>query len=413
MSTTSSIHLQTPLSHVSHLAGFDVWNELREAADSPTPLAELLHDPIALRSLIGHKKSRRPSGASSSRGEHTGSSSKATEKSERKKDKDSDASSILTLVLAEEERQAHHLKALLRTTGERLENETRRADQAERRANAAESMAREANGRLSSAETGKHQSELDVARAREEIARYRAQADILERDLRRAETEAQKLERMRSEAEHAATEAKESARKAQQTLREWQAREEGREDSWKVNVMRRYNDGREDGFEDGRAEGYEAGHAEGFEEGHEAGASEGRTEGYNAGRLAGFEEGKNVGWQEGFEEGLERGRKEAREEALRAFDKFVASEFEHRPTSFVSDVESEEDRTQEWVESTRKSLNRSGSHSSHGVSREPDLEPVQEVYPEPPQQPPVWLHRRLNANALQFVAPPPVLDSRA
>ncbi|THH26705.1 hypothetical protein EUX98_g7483 [Antrodiella citrinella] len=374
MSTVGSVNLQSPLSHVSHLAGFDVWNELREAADSPTPLAELLHDPIALRSLIGHRKSRRPSGASTSSREHrdpgTSSSSRPTEKIERKKDKESDASSILTLVLAEEERQAHHLKALLRTTGERLENETRRADQAERRANAAESVAREANSRLSGAETGKHQSELDVARAREEIAKYRAQADVLERDLRRAEVEVQKLERLRSDAEYAANEAKEVGRKAQQTLREWQAREEGREDSWKINVMRRYNDGREDGFEDGRAEGYEAGHAEGYEEGHEAGTSEGRTEGYNAGRLAGFEEGKNVGWQEGFEEGLERGRKEAREEALRAFDKFVASEFEHRPPSFVSDGEPEEDRTQEWVESTRKSLNRSGSHSSqHGNPR--------------------------------------------
>ena len=94
----------------------------------------------------------------------------------------------------------------------------------------------------------------------------------------------------------------------------------------------------QDGFEDGRAEGIEAGHAQGYEEGHEAGVSEGRTEGYNAGRLAGFEEGRNVGWQEGFDEGMERGRKEAREEALRAFDKFVASEFESRPSSFVSDV---------------------------------------------------------------------------
>ncbi|TCD62801.1 hypothetical protein EIP91_006394 [Steccherinum ochraceum] len=268
------------------------------------------------------------------------------------------------------------------------------------------------DGDVTNAENTKHQAELDVARNREEIAKSRAQVDVLERDLRRAEDQVQKLERLKSELEYAVTDAKEAARKAQQGLREWQAREEGRDEGWKINVMRRYNDGREDGFEDGRAEGYETGHAEGYEEGHEAGTSEGRTEGYNAGRLAGFEEGKNVGWQEGFEEGLERGRKEAREEALRAFDKFVASEFESRPGSFVDDGEPEEDRTQEWVETTRKSLNRSGSHSSHGVSREPDLEPVQEVYPEPPQQPAVWLHRRLNSNALHFVAPPPVLESR-
>ncbi|TCD62794.1 hypothetical protein EIP91_006386, partial [Steccherinum ochraceum] len=145
MITLCSLYLDVKASAPPLSCGFDVWNELREAADSPTPLAELLHDPIALRSLIGHKKSRRPSGASSTR-EHGTSSTSKGEKSDRdrdrKKDKDSDSSSILTLVLAEEERQAHHLKALLRSTGERLENETRRADQAERRATAAESMAR-------------------------------------------------------------------------------------------------------------------------------------------------------------------------------------------------------------------------------------------------------------------------------
>lgn len=49
---------------------------------------------------------------------------------------------MLSLVLVEEERQAHHMKAVLRSTGDRLEYEVRRADQAELRAACAESRAR-------------------------------------------------------------------------------------------------------------------------------------------------------------------------------------------------------------------------------------------------------------------------------
>ena len=54
---------------------------------------------------------------------------------------------LLTLVLAEEERQAHQLKALLRTTGERLEAEIRKGDNAEERARTAENRARDATAR--------------------------------------------------------------------------------------------------------------------------------------------------------------------------------------------------------------------------------------------------------------------------
>ena len=315
-------------------------HELREATASPTPLGEFLRDPAVLTTLLGHKKSRRGSTSSSHRErirEHSRERSREREREpggkdykdsrREKKSKDaSDTSSILTLVLAEEERQAHRLKAVLRSTGDRLDFEMRRADQAEQRARTAEGHAREMQLRVAAAETGKHQAELDAARSREETKRYQIVAETAERELRRVQADMRRGEQLRQEAEEKAAEARDMARKAQQTLREFQARQEGREEGRRLEATRRYNDGREDGFEDGRAEGFEQGHAEGFEEGRTEGYASGRSEGYNAGRLIGFEEGRKVGWNEGYDEGLQTGRKQEREHALNAFDKFMDSE---------------------------------------------------------------------------------------
>ncbi|KAH9943683.1 hypothetical protein B0H21DRAFT_865662 [Amylocystis lapponica] len=238
------------------LTRYDMMHELREVTSTPTPLGEFLRNPVLLTTLMGHRKKARRGG----------------EPQKREKEKDSDTASILTLVLAEKERQAHHLKAILRSTGERLEYEIRRADQAETRTRSADDLARTSSTRVTAAETGRHQAELDAARAREEIKRYQILAETAERELRRAETDALRAERLRSNAEQSAADAKDIARKAQQSLREQQAREEGREEGRRLEVRRRYNDGREDGFEDGCAQGYEAGHTEGLEAG--------RAEGY-------------------------------------------------------------------------------------------------------------------------------------
>jgi len=391
---------------------FDVMHELREAASSPTPLGEFLRDPAVLTSLIGHKKPRRGSASSTHRErerhrDHSYERDREHERGQkepRRKGKDSDTASILTLVLAEEERQAHHLKAVLRTTGDRLDYEMRRADQAELRARTAEGHAREVALRIATAETGRHQAELDAARAREEIKRFQMLSETVERELRRAELELQRVDRARKEAEQSAADARDAARKAQQTLREFQAREEGREEGRMLEARRRYNDGREDGFEDGRAEGYEAGQAEGFEAGRAEGYATGRQEGFNAGRLAGFEEGRKVGWSEGYQEGVGQGRKEERVHAIEAFDKFMDSEVGRQ--SIIS-LTTEDERTQRWVEATSQL-----SESPPVPVRPPSVEdarvptpqpvrapsPQPQPIPPPPAPIPVWLHRRLNSS---------------
>ncbi|EED83037.1 predicted protein, partial [Postia placenta Mad-698-R] len=194
------------------------------------------------------------------------------------------------------------LKAVLRNTGERLDYEMRRADQAELRARTAEGHSREVALRIATAENGRHQAELETARVREETKRFQLLAEASERELRRVEADMQRLERMRKEAEQNAADSRDLARKAQQALREHQAREEGREEGRMLEMRQ--------GFETGRSEGY----------------ASGRTEGYNAGRLVGFEEGRKVGWSEGYADGLKQGRREERVHAIEAFDKFMDSE---------------------------------------------------------------------------------------
>lgn len=108
----------------------------------------------------------------------------------------------------------------------------------------------------------------------------------------------------------------------------------------RLEVRRRYDDGREDGFEDGRAEGYEAGRAEGCEEGKAEGLHMGRIEGLASGRLAGFDEGRQTGYEDGFKDGYERGRKDERVHALEAFDKFMDKGADQRSvTSVVSTLD--------------------------------------------------------------------------
>ncbi|EKM54106.1 uncharacterized protein PHACADRAFT_257721 [Phanerochaete carnosa HHB-10118-sp] len=362
----------------------------------------MLQDPGILRSLIAPKKSRRASASS----QRSGSRERERSKDVRRPKKDSDAASVLTLVLAEEERQVHHMKAVLRATGDRLEGEMRRAESAEERARAAEGRARDALSRATTAEAARHHAELEATRAREEITRYRMLAEAAEREARRAETDVQRLERLKSEAEYSAADARDIARKSQQALREWQAREEGRLEGMRLEIRRRYDDGRDDGFDDGRAEGYEAGYTEGLEEGKDEGLHAGRTEGVASGRLIGFEEGKQVGFDDGFKEGYERGRREERVHAMEAFDKFLDAEKDR--DSYVSSVsflsvtppvalilpQDEPDRIHQWVEATRHipppELRESMSPTPRYI-RPPS--PATEVREPAPLPVAPWLHR--------------------
>jgi len=336
------------------------------------PLSSPLLDPSAFHHRHdGHARSPGPPRSRSSRtrsptSKTQGSKSKSRERGRRdgRERHPSGADSVLTFMLVEEERNSSNLRALLQVTRDRLETETRRADAAESRATLAEARAREVTGRAAAAEQAQHRSELDTARAQEETKRVQMQMETAERELRRVTNEMQRLTRQKEEAEATAAKARDLARKYQSALRDFQAHEEGRQEGIRLALVRRYDDGREDGWE------------------------EGHNEGWDAGREDGFLEGRKMG----FEEGQEMGRREERQYAGRLYERWKEApsprQFEEvdavipdRSLFGKSRSESQE-RTRTWVESAIDESIRSHSPKAH----------------------PTWLRRRMT--------PDPFLDGR-
>ena len=285
----------------------DIIAQIREATSAPSPLTGYLKDPAVINAIDS------PEGSRSRSQRHSSSSTRSREPR---------ASSILGLVLAEEEKQAHKLKSLLRSTGDRLDREIRRANQAVSRAEHAESRVHELTARVSKAESSKYVVELEAARATEEIKRYQLQIERLERDVKRLQADVALLEKQRNEADESAARARDTARKFQMELRSVQARQVGREEGMRYGMNKWFNTGRIEGFDSGHAEGYESGRDEGFEEGREHGLAEGEE--------MGRKQGRKIGRQEGFEDGWEQGRREERAHALQAFDDFFAAEIDER-----------------------------------------------------------------------------------
>jgi len=187
------------------------------------------------------------------------------------------------------------------------------------------------------------------------------QVETAERELRRVTNELQRLTRQKDEAEAAAAKARDLARKYQSALRDHQAHEEGRQEGIRLALLRRYDDGREDGWE------------------------EGHTEGWDAGREEGFLEGRKVG----FEEAQEMGRREERRHTGHQYERwkeapgprhFEEDEAVIPDRSLFGKGRSEsQERTRTWVESVIDESIR--SHS--------------------PKPRPAWLRRRMTPEPYQ------------
>ncbi|KAF9566676.1 hypothetical protein CPC08DRAFT_733402 [Agrocybe pediades] len=159
----------------------------------------------------------------------------------------------------EEERQAQHLKHLLRVSADRLEQEMRRADDANLKAQFLELREQEVLSRVKAVE--KLNLEL-----REEVLR-------LERDTREAqmslEASQREMRRLHEDVEEARMEleaTQHSERKAQEQLQQYKAAVRNLEEQARDRLadMQRaldqcYNDGREDGYDEGYDAGYEEG----------------------------------------------------------------------------------------------------------------------------------------------------------
>lgn len=288
----------------------DLVSQVHEAAYSPSPLVGLLQDPHVVRSLARRssrsRSSRRPS--TSATGPERG----------RREDKENDSMSVLTVVLAEEERQVNHLRALLRTTAERLEDERVRANQAENRADFNESRVRELQMKLANSDATKHSADLETERAKDESHRLKMHMEMVEREVQRLRNSLNNMTKRKDEAEREASEAQGTARKAEQRLREYEAEQEGRDEGRRLASKKNYDAGWREcwpvAHEEGRTQGYEEGRGEGF--------ASGRSEA----KLTFYEEGRKKGKLEGYQEGIEKGTREERDRALEEFDKFLEEE---------------------------------------------------------------------------------------
>ncbi|KAG2119509.1 uncharacterized protein F5147DRAFT_749964 [Suillus discolor] len=196
----------------------------------------------------------------------------------------------MNLVVAEEEKQAQHLRSTLRSTGDRLDQEMRRAKQAESQAEFAELRARELAVRVSAAETGRRYAELEAERANEEMRRHQMRIESLEKQVTKLQADIRVLERQRNEADESASRARDTARKFQTELSRQQAKEKVIEESPIYGRKKWFVTGHNEGWDAGYAEGYDDGREDGFEEGRQYGIREGRESGFKQGRIMGRKE---------------------------------------------------------------------------------------------------------------------------
>lgn len=114
------------------------------------------------------------------------------------------------------------LSSLLMLTSERLDKETRRANDAERRASEAIALARSTN-------EAKLIAQRDATRANEELRLYKLQYDNAQREIFKAQELIDQIEAERQDAEAAAARARSTARKLKEQNLIILAREEGRQ----------------------------------------------------------------------------------------------------------------------------------------------------------------------------------------
>ncbi|KAI5123966.1 hypothetical protein M0805_006378 [Coniferiporia weirii] len=282
----------------SSSAESEIDDVLRQATSSRSPLAELVSDPVLLRSLTKPRHDRR--------------------RSSSRRDRDSDSTSrILSVVLAEEEREVQHYKTQLIVMGEQLKGAMRRAAEAEQRALTAQSREREALARVELAEQARHRAELEVVRQQEEARKYRLQIETLERQVGKSEFEIRVVERAKDRAEEAATDARDTLRRYKQIMLDARAREEGLQEGRRLGLRHGY--------------------------------SNGRLNGWKIGQQDGFEEGVAYGRQEGRIAGEGNGRRAERKRALNAFDRYLVAD--GRTDEDGRDGDNTLKRTKSWAES--------------------------------------------------------------
>ncbi|CAA7259110.1 unnamed protein product [Cyclocybe aegerita] len=294
-----SIQVDDGMQTTTFLSPHDIVAQVREATYSPSPLLRILQDPSLQPSEPGEKerkeKRRRPS--RSPRREHR-------------------AEMVAAIAIAEEERETKRLKALLRVSGDRLEHEIRRADDALARLEASERNERELEARIRRLEAENDELHRHTVRAERDARDYQTQLEVAQREVLRLQDDLVGARREMDELQYSESKALASAKKYQMTVHSLELYGKQRENEIQAAVDRWYNTGRDDGYEEGHAEGYDEG------------------------RKAGLKEGLKKGRKQGLKEGFEEGQREEWRNAAERFDKYLAT---------AGNVGSE--RTRRWAQS--------------------------------------------------------------
>lgn len=201
---------------------------------------------------------------------------------------------VAAMAIVEEERQSNQLKSLLQATGDRLEHEMHRAEEATARADFTERQAHELLSRARAAELEKAKMKEDMIRMERETRNLQIQLEASQREAKRLCDDMEDIRQEMEQLQRSERKAHASALRNELTLKEYQKQA--------VGVQKMIDDC----YETGQNEGYDEGYELGYEDGRKAGVKKGR--------------------KEGFREGVEQGRHEERQYAIQAFDNFLITD---------------------------------------------------------------------------------------
>ena len=161
--------------------------------------------------------------------------SEGTSRHHRRYDRDRDydfasaSARLLARLASRDDRDIKHARTLLVLTTERLESETRRADQAEQRVIDTLHRLRDAHDATTAART-------ETARANEMVQLYKLQLEYAQREINRAQEILNQVEQERADAEAEAARARSTARRFREDTLVAKAREQGRKEGYQEGL---------------------------------------------------------------------------------------------------------------------------------------------------------------------------------
>ncbi|KAH8080723.1 hypothetical protein BXZ70DRAFT_910937 [Cristinia sonorae] len=166
-----------------------------------------------------------------SKSHHSDGASRHHRRYDRDRDHDFTSASarLLARLASRDDRDIKHARTLLVLTTERLESETRRADQAEQRVI-------DTLHRLRAAHEATSAARAETSRAHETIQMYKLQLDYAQREINRAQEILNQVEQERADAEAEAARARSTARRLREDTLITKAREQGRKEGYQEGL---------------------------------------------------------------------------------------------------------------------------------------------------------------------------------